>query len=169
MTTLGTATFRSPIGTIAVAVLDGRLCALTFGGDGTVRRARLERRFGPLAFRESRDPAGIVSALRAYFAGRLTALERFEIDSGGTPFQSRVWRELRGIPPGRTVSYGELAQSIGAPRAARAVGAANHRNPIALVIPCHRVIGSDRRLVGYAGGLDRKRWLLEHEGAFSPC
>lgn len=159
------ARYPSPIGTIAIVVRDGRLCALGFGEKEQAQRDSLERRFGSLRVREARDPAGIVSALRAYFNGRLRALDRIEVDPGGTPFQSRVWHELRTVPAGRTVSYGDLAEAIGEPHAARAVGGANHRNPIALVIPCHRVIGRDHRLVGYAGGLDRKRWLLDHEGA----
>jgi methylated-DNA-[protein]-cysteine S-methyltransferase len=100
--------------------------------------------------------------LDAYFAG---ALERFDLPLApdGTPFQLRVWDELQRIPFGETISYSELADRIGDPRAVRAVGLANGRNPLAIVVPCHRVIGADGSLVGYGGGLERKRWLLEHE------
>jgi methylated-DNA-[protein]-cysteine S-methyltransferase len=164
MIALRTAHFDSPIGSLTLVARDGRLCALTFEDDAALAR-RLARRLGEVAFQEADDPAGGVTALRAYFAGDLDALDRLDVDPGGTPFQSRVWQALRTIPAGRTMSYGELARAVGSPRAARAVGAANHDNPIALVVPCHRAIGADRRLVGYAGGLDRKRWLLAHEGA----
>jgi methylated-DNA-[protein]-cysteine S-methyltransferase len=102
-------------------------------------------------------------SLDAYFAGALDALDNVAIDPGGTPFQQSVWSALRRVPPGETTTYLALARTIGAPAAVRAVGAANGANPIWLVIPCHRAIGSDGRLVGYAGGLERKRWLLEHE------
>jgi methylated-DNA-[protein]-cysteine S-methyltransferase len=102
--------------------------------------------------------------LHAYFAGRL-----FEFDlplaPQGTAFQRRVWHELLGIPFGRTVSYAEIARRLGQPTAVRAVGAANGRNPIAIIVPCHRVIGANGTLVGYGGGLDRKEWLLRHEAA----
>ena len=110
------------------------------------------------------DPAGAVSALRAYFAGDLQALETLTVDPMGTPFQLRVWTALRSVPAGRTASYSDIANAIGAPTATRAVGAANGANPIAIVVPCHRIIGSGGSLVGYGGGLERKRWLLEHEG-----
>jgi methylated-DNA-[protein]-cysteine S-methyltransferase len=97
--------------------------------------------------------------------GELDALDRISTETAGTAFQRAVWTALRGIEAGRTVSYGALAEHIGRPRAVRAVGAANGANPIAVVVPCHRVIGSDRGLTGYGGGLERKRWLLAHEGA----
>ncbi|MCC6994868.1 MAG: methylated-DNA--[protein]-cysteine S-methyltransferase [Deltaproteobacteria bacterium] len=111
----------------------------------------------------TRDPAGVTSALRAYFGGQLEALEGLLVDGEGTDFQRRVWAALRQIPAGTTQSYGDLARRIGSPAAVRAVGAANGRNPIGVVVPCHRVIGADGTLTGYAGGLERKRWLLAHE------
>jgi methylated-DNA-[protein]-cysteine S-methyltransferase len=100
--------------------------------------------------------------LGAYFAG---ALRRFELplDLVGTPFQLQAWRALADVPYGTTVSYGEQARRLGRPAAARAVGAANGRNPVPIVLPCHRIVGADRSLVGFGGGLDRKAWLLEHE------
>lgn len=100
--------------------------------------------------------------LDAYFAGELEAFD-LDLDPRGTPFQQRVWGELTRIPFGETISYSELAHRLGDPKLVRAVGLANGRNPISIVIPCHRVIGADGSLVGYGGGLDRKRWLLQHE------
>ncbi|MET0391255.1 MAG: methylated-DNA--[protein]-cysteine S-methyltransferase [Polyangiales bacterium] len=112
-------------------------------------------------------PAAVVQAFEAYFAGDRQALDRLPVATGGTAFQREVWAALRGIPLGTTVSYGALAERIGKPRAVRAVGLANGANPISVVVPCHRVIGASGALTGYAGGLARKRWLLEHEGALS--
>lgn len=104
-------------------------------------------------------------ALDAYFAGDLSAVDRLAVETGGTPFQRVVWAELRNIRSGRTVGYGTLAARLGRPKAVRAVGLANGANPVSIIVPCHRVIGVDGSLAGYAGGLERKRWLLEHEGA----
>jgi methylated-DNA-[protein]-cysteine S-methyltransferase len=103
-------------------------------------------------------------AVEAYFAGKLSALEPLEVQTGGTQFQREVWAALRAIPVGETTSYGRLAATIGRSKAVRAVGLANGANPIALVVPCHRVIGADASLTGYGGGIERKRWLLQHEG-----
>jgi methylated-DNA-[protein]-cysteine S-methyltransferase len=114
------------------------------------------------------DPLGATSRLRAYFDGDLDAIERLPARAAaGSPFQRRVWEELRRIPRGTTRSYGEVAARIGRPGAGRAVGMANHRNPLGVVVPCHRVVGADGSLTGYAGGLQRKRWLLIHEGALA--
>lgn len=110
-------------------------------------------------------PSGIREALEAYFEGRLDALSEVPRRLRGTDFQLRVWRALAAIPPGATLAYSELARRIGAPGASRAVGLANASNPVGLVIPCHRVIGRSGMLTGYAGGVDRKAWLLAHEGA----
>jgi methylated-DNA-[protein]-cysteine S-methyltransferase len=104
-------------------------------------------------------------ALEAYFAGELHAIDGIPVQAGGTAFQRDVWAALRTIPVGQTMSYGALAAQIGRPRAVRAVGLANGANPIGVVVPCHRVIGADASLTGYGGGIERKRWLLEHEGA----
>lgn len=163
--TLECAEFASPIGEIVVAAHEGRLCALGFAEQWPRKRAWLEKRFGQLEFREAADPAGAVASLRKYFAGDLEALAAVAVDTGGTPFQQRVWEELRKIPAGQTVSYADIAAAIGAPSAVRAVGAANGANPVALVLPCHRVIGSNGQLTGYGGGIERKRWLLRHESA----
>jgi methylated-DNA-[protein]-cysteine S-methyltransferase len=101
--------------------------------------------------------------LDAYFAGDLTAFD-VPLELDGTTFQRRVWDELLRIPFGERISYGELARRVGRPGSARAVGLANGRNPVSIIVPCHRVVGSDGRLTGYGGGLDRKAWLLDHEG-----
>jgi methylated-DNA-[protein]-cysteine S-methyltransferase len=124
----------------------------------------VQRRFGSAAISECDDPAGAASALQRYFAGDLTAVDALPVDTGGTPFQTSVWRALRTVPAGKTISYSELARRIGAPTAVRAVGAANGANPVPIVIPCHRIIGTSGKLVGYGGGMERKDWLLRHEG-----
>ena len=167
--TLETARVPTPIGILVIVAREETLVAASFrdSADDLVRQ--LEQRFGPLAFEERPDPGGIVGHLKAYFGGDLAALEAIATDPGGTPFQARVWAELRAIPVGSTVSYSELARRVDAPDAVRAVGAANGRNPVPIVIPCHRVIGADGSLTGYGGGLDRKRWLLVHEGVKAPA
>lgn len=111
-----------------------------------------------------RAPAAIRDRLDAYFGGELAALDAIPVAVGGTGFQREVWAALRGIPAGTTLSYGALARRIGRAAAVRAVGAANGANPIGVVVPCHRVIGTDGALTGYGGGIARKRWLLRHEG-----
>ena len=112
-----------------------------------------------------RDPFRLVSSLTRYFDGEITILDGIPVAFSGTPFQRKVWIALRSIEGGTTLSYGALARRIHEPQAVRAVGVANGRNPIGVVVPCHRVIGGDGSLTGYGGGLDRKRWLLNHEGA----
>src|SRR3954452_20551184 len=113
----------------------------------------------------SEPPARIRESLASYFAGDHAALDAIEVEIAGTEFQRKLWSALRSIPSGQTSTYSALAAKIGLPKAIRAVGAANGANPISIVLPCHRVIGADSRLTGYGGGLDRKRWLLTHEGA----
>ena len=115
-----------------------------------------------------RDPFGLVSSLTRYFDGEITILDGIPVAFSGTPFQRKVWIALRSIEGGTTLSYGALARRIHEPQAVRAVGVANGRNPIGVVVPCHRVIGSDGSLTGYGGGLARKRWLLEHEARYTP-
>jgi methylated-DNA-[protein]-cysteine S-methyltransferase len=126
----------------------------------------LRRHYGSYTLEEGAAPLSLTQALDAYFAGCIDVLAAVEIATGGTPFQRRVWRALGAIPAGTTVSYGHLAGHLGENRASRAVGAANGANPIAIVVPCHRVIGANGGLTGYAGGLLRKQWLLEHEASF---
>jgi methylated-DNA-[protein]-cysteine S-methyltransferase len=154
---------ESPVGSIRAVAGRDAVCDVDFSDRWEQKRSRLERRFGSLSV-EPGDPLDVAPRLRAYFAGDLGALDDLAVDSGGTEFQRSVWSALRRIPPGRTRSYGDLAAEIGSPQASRAVGAANGRNPIAIVVPCHRVIGADGSLTGYAGGTWRKRWLLAHEG-----
>lgn len=125
----------------------------------------LRRHYGTDGFtlEPGKIPRGITDAVKRYFTGALTALDALPVATAGTPFQRAVWQALREIPCGTTVSYATLAQKIGKPSAMRAVGLANGSNPIGVVVPCHRVIGADGSLTGYGGGLDRKRWLLDHE------
>lgn len=156
---------ESPIGLIRSVVGAEGLCDLDFADRWEKKRQRLEQRFGSIELVRAADPGGVMSRLRAYFEGALDALESLPIDPGGTPFQRGVWSALRRIPAGTTTSYGALAAEVGTVGGARPVGTANGRNPIAIVVPCHRVIGADGSLTGYAGGLARKRWLLTHEGA----
>lgn len=162
--TLHLDTFDTPIGTLALVVDDeGRMRACGFTTDHS-RMTRLLKRDAS-QMQRTRNPAGVSVALRAYFEGDLAALDRLDVQLLGTAFQRRVWNALRTIPLGHTWSYAQLATDIGHPAAVRAVGLANGANPVGLVVPCHRVIGKHGKLTGYGGGLDRKRWLLEHEGA----
>ena len=112
-----------------------------------------------------KNPGGLMAPIRAYFRGDLGAIEGLPVTLVGTDFQRTVWRALLRIPCGETWSYGQLAARIGKPKAVRAVGLANGANPVGIVVPCHRVIGADGSLTGYGGGMQRKRWLLEHERA----
>ena len=156
----------SPIGTVRlVARPNGVLCSIDFTDSWDSSRRRLERRFGKITVRKDSSLFGHVARLKKYLAGDVRALDRLKVDPGGTAFQRKVWTALRRVPAGQTISYGALAERVGSPGAARAVGAANRTNPIPIIIPCHRVIGSDGSLTGYAGGLHRKQWLLRHEGA----
>jgi methylated-DNA-[protein]-cysteine S-methyltransferase len=131
--------------------------------------ARMQRLVGRyyrktnVVLREVTRKSSAHRALEAYFAGELEAIDPLATNAPGTDFQRDVWRALRRIPTGQTLSYGALAAKIGRPAAVRAVGLANGANPIAIVVPCHRVIGANATLTGYGGGLDRKRWLLDHE------
>ena len=150
---------------------EGALRALDWADhEGRMHRL-LRRHYGDGGVAIADGAAGASPALRTlgrYFAGELRALDALSVATGGSPFQRDVWRVLRAIPPGTTVSYAELAQRVGRPTAFRAVGLANGANPVGIVVPCHRVVGSDGSLTGYGGGLERKRWLLAHEGALPP-
>lgn len=161
---IGIATLASPVGPLTLAARDARVCLLHFGAEEAEVRRRLERWYPAEAIEAHGDPAGAVSAVDAYFAGTLDALDGLEVELNGTPFQTRVWDALRRVRVGRTATYADLARSIDAPTAVRAVGTANGANPVAVIVPCHRIIGTNGTLTGYGGGLDRKRWLLEHEG-----
>ena len=146
----------SPVGRLLIAGDSSGLRCVLFA-DGK-RPARPE----PGWLEDSASLSEATSQLRAYFAGTLFRF-RLPLAPRGTPFQKRVWRQLLEIPYGETASYGEIARRIGSPRASRAVGLANGANPIAIVIPCHRVIGSNGKLTGYGGGIAKKEWLLDWE------
>ncbi|NYF80021.1 methylated-DNA--[protein]-cysteine S-methyltransferase [Granulicella arctica] len=125
----------------------------------------LKRHYGKHGFHltPTNSPNSVTKAIGRYFAGDLTAIDHLPVQTAGTSFQREVWRALRTIPCGTTVSYAQLAEQISRPAAVRAIGLANGSNPIGVVVPCHRVIGADGSLAGYGGGIERKRWLLAHE------
>jgi methylated-DNA-[protein]-cysteine S-methyltransferase len=163
----------TPIGEmILVADRDGNLRAI----DWTDHEPRMHNFLGRHYGKENdgfklipvRNPGGLSRAISNYFAGDLTAIDDLPVKTNGTPFQRQVWQALREIPLGTTISYGQLASRIGRPTAVRAVGLANGSNPVGVIVPCHRVIGSNGSLTGYGGGMERKRWLLEHERARTP-
>jgi len=162
---LHTDTIRSAIGPIVLVTDSRALCALDFGDCAERMKKLLSRRFERFVLRHEDDPLGMSGKVEAYLTGDLHALDEITVNPGGTEFQRTVWVALRGIPVGTTRTYAQLAAAIGRPTAARAVGLANSLNPVAIAIPCHRVVGSNAALTGYAGGLERKRWLLRHEGA----
>lgn len=155
----------TPVGEVLLVTDgDGAVRALDFA-DYEDRMTRLLARHAPGAtVTEGRAPGTVRRAVEAWFGGDLTALDGLTVKTGGTDFQRTVWAALRAIPAGETRSYGQLAAAIGSPRAVRAAGLANGQNPVAVIVPCHRVIGANGTLTGYAGGLERKRWLLAHEG-----
>jgi methylated-DNA-[protein]-cysteine S-methyltransferase len=157
----------TPTGVMVLATdADGRLRALDWDDHDERMQRLLSQHYGPggAELTDAGGPSPARRALEAYFGGVLDALDGLEVQTAGTPFQRAVWAGLRRIPVGQTLSYGALAAQIGKPGAVRAVGLANGSNPIGVVVPCHRVIGADGSLTGYGGGLERKRWLLEHEG-----
>jgi O-6-methylguanine DNA methyltransferase len=157
-------TYCSPLGDILlVSDNDGALRALDFADYEQRLRRLLRLHYGAYQLDPAPAARALVSTLDAYFAGDLDALATVSVATGGTPFQRAVWTALRRIPAGHTATYGQLAVDLGRAGASRAVGLANGSNPIAIVVPCHRVIGANGTLTGYAGGLERKRWLLEHE------
>ena len=163
---LDRAEVETPIGRILLFGEGRRLVGLEFSDKPArvaVLRRQIARAIGPFEERPTRDAAGAGARLRRYFAGDSRALGEQPVKSYGTEFQRSVWRALRRIPAGRTLSYAGLARKIGRPSAVRAVAAANGANPVALFVPCHRVIASDGSPHGYGGGLARKRWLLDHE------
>jgi methylated-DNA-[protein]-cysteine S-methyltransferase len=162
----------TPVGPMALYALDDMLLGLTLdgdhGADHPVAR-HLARHLGAFDTRRADDAAGAAARLRRYFAGELAALDEQRVRMIGTEFQREVWTALRGIAAGDTLSYAGLANALGRPRAVRAVAAANGANPVAVFVPCHRVIAADGTLWGYGGGLPMKQWLLRHERArFTP-
>lgn len=159
---LGVGEIETPIGCLLVVTdANGVLRAADFADC----EARLRRLLGPSADRLIAEivPASLVGAIEAYLAGDLAAIVGIAVEPGGSSFQASVWTALRSLEPGRPTTYAGLAERLGRPRAARAVGAANGANPICVVLPCHRLVGAGGALTGYSGGLARKRWLLDHE------
>jgi methylated-DNA-[protein]-cysteine S-methyltransferase len=156
---------KTPIGTLAL-VSDGEaLLVLHFDTDEAgIHRVLTRYHGGEVMLAAGRCPVTIKRALQSYFEGDLEAIDAIPVRTGGSDFQKSVWMALRKIPVGSTTSYGRLAEKLGKPNASRAVGLANGSNPVGVVLPCHRVIGSDGSLTGYGGGLPRKHWLLTHEG-----
>jgi methylated-DNA-[protein]-cysteine S-methyltransferase len=158
----------TPIGTLMIAAdPEGNLRAALFTEDEEIVRRYLRLQCGErgITLAPESNPHGLAATIARYFAGELDAIDRIPVETGGTPFQREVWHALREIPCGTTTSYGELARRIGRPKAVRAVGLANGANPVSVVVPCHRVIGSNGSLTGYGGGLERKRWLLDLESS----
>ena len=153
----------TPAGALTL-LLDGDTVLICEFADRQARvEAQIKRFYADADIRQAPCPAMVASAFATYFVGETKALDELKSKPEGTPFERRVWQELRTIPGGETMSYGALAKRLGS--SPRAVGRANGRNPAALLHPCHRVIGADGSLTGYAGGLERKEWLLRHEGA----
>jgi methylated-DNA-[protein]-cysteine S-methyltransferase len=158
------ATIESPIGKLTLAARGNLVCLVHFGPVTPALTAGLTSWYPESAIDEADDPGGAAGVLRRYFEGDLGSLDEIKVELNGTTFQKNVWLALRTVKAGSTLSYAQLAKQVGSPSAVRAVGAANGANPVALVLPCHRIIGSNGSLTGYGGGLHRKRWLLDHEG-----
>jgi methylated-DNA-[protein]-cysteine S-methyltransferase len=156
--------FDSALGKILLVSDGERLCALDYADYEHRMMMLLRRHYAMFQLRKADDPQGFSTLLRAYLAGDIACINHILVNTGGTIFQQQVWSALRTIPPGTVFTYGELATQLGKPTAYRAVGMTNALNPIAIVVPCHRLVGADGTLTGYAGGLERKRWLLQHEG-----
>ena len=156
--------YQSPVGMLRIGTIGQTLCLVTFD-DQEEHRGIIEKHMADCQVQNGDCPKPVKQALDAYFQGEFDLLDALEINPHGTAFQTRVWDAVRGVRAGRTTSYGEIAGQIGNPKAVRAVGRANGQNPLVLVVPCHRIIGKSGSLVGYGGGLDRKKWLLNHEGA----
>lgn len=152
---------------IVIADAEGNLRAIDWTDHEDRMKLLLDRQYGRgrWMLEPARDPGGLCGAMQRYFAGDHSVIDTLPVKTAGTPFQKSVWQALRGIACGTTISYAELARRVGRPKAVRAVGLANGQNPVGVVVPCHRVIGSNGSLTGYGGGLPRKKWLLDHEGA----
>ena len=158
---------QTPTGQMMLLLDDAKSVRAFEWADHQARLDRLlARQYPKTTFQISEEtpPAPYHTRIHAYFAGDICALETLPVAFGGTPFQQTVWHALQTIPAGSTLSYARLAAQIGNPNAMRAVGLANGANPIALIVPCHRVIGANSTLTGYGGGIERKHWLLRHEG-----
>jgi len=163
--TLSLDRLASPLGDILLVFEGTALRALDFWDYETRMRRLLRLHYGAVTLGEAPAPDAIRAPLAAFFAGDGAALEGIDVRTNGTAFQRAVWAAVRRIPAGTTMTYGGIAAAIGRPAARRAVGLANGANPVAIVVPCHRVIGANAALTGYGGGLRRKAWLLAHEQA----
>lgn len=163
--TFGLDWLETPIGT-ALLIVDaqGYLRALDWADYKPRMLDLLRLQYGAVSLEDGPAPGAIKKALAAYFDGNLARLNAIKWRVAGTPFQHNVWTALQTVPVGTTISYGAFAARLKVPKAVRAVGHANGANPISVVLPCHRLIGANGSLTGYGGGLDRKKWLLEHEG-----
>ena len=169
-TRIDIARYASPIGELSLASVAGKLVHLDFESNDDRLRTIQCRRFRQIDWQESgAAPVPVTRWLDAYFNGEVRPLPMADIDMIGTDFRQQVWRALTAIPSGESRSYIGLAVELGHPKAVRAVARAIALNPVSIIVPCHRVIGSDGRLTGYAGGLDRKHWLLEHEAKMLLC
>lgn len=165
MKTIFCAPYNAPFGELSLVFdKEDTLYSLSFHAlrDGKFLK-KLKANLGEIEIIEAGLSKPIESALNAYFAGDRSAFENLKLKPFGTPFQLSAWRALQTIPFGKTASYGDQAKKIGNPKAVRAVGGANNKNPIAIIIPCHRVIGADGKMVGFGGGISTKEWLLAHE------
>jgi methylated-DNA-[protein]-cysteine S-methyltransferase len=159
--------FPSPIGTMLLLTDEQDVVRSLDWEDYSARMHELLRhQYGSAKLEPRQTISPARRAIEAYYDGELTAIDTLPVKTEGTPFQQEVWAALRTIPTGKTTSYGRLAIQLGRPKAMRAVGMANGSNPISIIVPCHRVIGANATLTGYGGGLERKRWLLRHEGAW---
>ena len=156
---------ETPLGPMVLVARDGVILVLEFEDKGDRVERAFKARVGDVELQPASNPFGPSDRIRAYFAGELSAIENLLTHGGGTVFEEKVWAELKRIPCGTTVSYGSIARKLGDIQHSRAVGTANGKNPIAIVVPCHRVIGADGSMTGYGGGITRKEWLLRHEGA----
>lgn len=157
---------ETPVGTVLLVTdANGAVRALDFVDYEPRMMRLLARHYGQVKLTPGLAPEAVRASVLAYFAGNARALDVLTVATGGTPFQREVWAALRAIPAGETRSYGQLASAIGRPKAVRAVGLANGANPVGIIVPCHRVVGANGTLTGYAGGLERKQWLLAHEAA----
>lgn len=164
MKTLYTDYVTTPIGDVVLVATDDALVYVDFADNEERLQRLLTRRYRNFVLARDTSLNRFAVQIKRYFDGELHALDSLPVSTGGTPFQQGVWLKLRDIPVGQTMSYGQLATQVSLPKGARAVGMANGLNPIGIVLPCHRVIGTNQSLTGYAGGIERKRWLLRHEG-----
>ena len=160
--------WESPLSPLLIVTdEDGVVRVLEFADLESRMSRLLDDHYGTYTLQNGAAPRSVIGALEAYFNGEIEALDTISTATGGTPFQREVWKGLRAIPAGTTISYGQLAARIGRRGSARAVGAANGANPIPIIVPCHRVIGADGTLTGFSSGLPRKRWLLDHESRYA--